>query len=108
MANLFDVVEGWTQELGPFTLKVDGVVQDLTGMTVRLHLRDKSGTVLAFTGTTRVDNAPSTGKAYYTPAATDLTNARSPIDVRWEVVDGAGKVVFFPNGKADQITVYKP
>lgn len=107
MAKLLDVVEGWTQELGPFTLLVNGVAVDLTGMTVLLLLFDNVGNPIAYTGTTRVDATPTTGRVYYTPAASDLSAARGPIDVRWKVTDGAGTVVFFPNAAADQIFVYK-
>lgn len=107
MAKLLDVVEGWTDELGPFTLKADGVAVDLTGLTVALVLTDVYGATVTVAGTTRVDGTPSTGRVYYTPAAGDLRNALQPYKLRWRVTDGAD-VVFFPNAAADTIAVFKP
>lgn len=107
MAKLLDVVEGWTDELGPFTLKADGVAVDLTGMTVALVLTDVLGATVTIAGSTRVDSDPTTGKVYYQPTAADLTNALQPYKLRWRVTDGAD-VVFFPNAAADTIAVFKP
>lgn len=110
MAKLFEVVEGWTQELGPITLKMDGVALDLTGLTVVLALRGNDDQVITIAGSTRVASNQVTekGHVYYTPAAADLTRAKSPINIRWKVTDGAGTIVFFPNAAADQIVVYEP
>jgi hypothetical protein len=108
MAKLLDVVEGWTDELGPFTLKADGTAVDLTGMDVALRLRDKNGKVVSFTGTTRVDDTPTNGKVYYQPATGDLLEGKGPYKLHWQVTDQDGFVVFFPNGAPDEIVVYKP
>lgn len=108
MAKLLEIVEGWTGELGPFTLKADGVAVDLTGMTVALVLKDKDGAAVDTTGDTRVSGTPTSGKVYYAPGAADMTNAASPYTVHWSVTDAFGKVVFFPNGAADTIVVFKP
>lgn len=108
MAKLLEIVEGWTGELGPFTLKADGVAVDLTGMTVALILKDRSGAQVITTGDTRVDGTPSTGQVYYRPDADDMSNALSPYTVHWQVTDGSGYVVFFPNGAADTIVVFRP
>lgn len=105
MSLLCTVTEGWTQELGPFTLLVDGVPLDLTGMTVALILRNVQGRLSTVTGDTRIDAAPTTGKVYYKPDAVDLLAKKGPYTLHWKVTDGAGDVVFFPNGAADTIAV---
>lgn len=108
MAKLLEIVEGWTDELGPFTLKADGTAIDLTGLTVELVLKGRDGVAVTTTGNTRVDDDETTGQVYYQPDADDLTNVGSPYTVHWKVTDGAGDVVFFPNGAADSIVVFKP
>lgn len=114
MASLFDIVEGWTQELGPFVLRVDGTPLPLTGFDVSLVLRPmvggKPGTPVTLGGTTRVDSDQVTnpGAVYYKPAATDMKAKFSPYTIHWKVVDGSGNVVFFPNTSADTINVNTP
>lgn len=108
MAKLLEIVEGWTGELGPFTLKADGVAVDLTGLTVELVLKDRNGTAVTTTGDTRVHGTPTTGQVYYRPDEDDMTNALSPYTVHWKVTDGSGYSVFFPNGAADTLVVFKP
>ena len=60
------------------------------------------------TGDTRVHGTPTTGQVYYRPDAADMTNSLSPYTLHWKVTDGSGYVVFFPNGAADTIVVFKP
>jgi len=45
MKELLELTENWTDELGPFTLKNDGVAVDLAGLIVTLVLRDDLGNV---------------------------------------------------------------
>ena len=108
MAKLLDIVEGWTGELGPFTLKADGTAVDLTGLTVALILRDRSGTAVTTAGDTRVHGTPTSGQVYYRPDAADMTAALSPYSAHWQVTDGSGYVVYFPNAAADTIVVFTP
>jgi hypothetical protein len=106
MAEPVKVVEGWTDELGPFTLLSDGVALDLTGKSVVFHLRDKNGVVVAFTGTTRIDGTPTSGKVYYKPTMTDLLSGKSPYEYHWQVTDGFSNVVFYPSAtNGDKIVV---
>mgnify|MGYP001324403865 CR=1 FL=1 len=105
MATLLTITEGWTQELGPFTLEIDDVAVDLTGWTVALILREKNGTQVA-SPDTRVDNDPTTGDVYWTPDGTEAA-AESPYSLHWQVTDGDGKVVYFPNTMADKVIVVK-
>lgn len=107
MAKLLEIVEGWTEELGPFTLKADGAAVDLSDMTVALILRNRNGQSVTVEGTTRISDTPTDGQVYYTPDGADLLNAKSPYSLRWEVTDGAGRVVFFPNGAPDTISVFR-
>jgi hypothetical protein len=102
--KLLDVVEGWTEELGPFALLADGVAIDPTPYTVTLLLRDRFGAAVTTTSKTRT----ATAGAYFTPAAGDLLAAKSPYHLHWKVVDGSGAVVFFPDAEADRIVVHRP
>src|SRR4051812_29963596 len=110
MAKLFDIVEGWTQELGPFVLSIDGVVQDPTTFDdIQLILR--KGVVGKAGGGELVSVEESalrltSGAVYWTPQDTDLKSANSPYTVHWKVTVG-GRVVFFPSGLADTIEVEK-
>lgn len=114
---LFSIVEGWTQEIGPFTLRINQLAIALTGFTVSLELRDSNGTVVTPGGTVRVaaDQIAEKGHVYYTPVAADFTwitaegTGALPQDYRmhWKVVDGSNKVVYFPNGAADVIAVHR-
>lgn len=108
MAKLLEIVEGWTDELGPFTLKADGAAVDLTGMTEELIVRDRNGALVTLAGTTRISDTPTTGQVYYQPDAADLPNSAQPYSLHWKITDGDGNVVFFPNGAPDTITVFRP
>jgi hypothetical protein len=113
MAELLDITQGWTKQLGPFTLRNDGVPVDLTGLTVRLLLRGKGmPQFIPVSGQIQIDPDQSElgnrGQVYYKPAATDFRWDKSPYACHWEVTDQAGDVVFFPNGEADTIGVAQP
>lgn len=103
--EITDVVEGWTGDLD-YQLKADGVIVNLTGMTVVLVLTDKDGTAVTTTGNITVFDAVN-GKVRYRPDATDLVAAKSPYTMHWKVTDGASRDVFFPNGAADVLKVHK-
>lgn len=107
MPKLFDITEGWTGTLGPFTLRIDGDPLDLTGFTVELVLHDCRGALVNVLGNVTVDADPTTGQVFYTPDAADLNATDSPYTMRWRVTDGANAIIFFPNGAADTLTVAK-
>ena len=110
MSTLLTVVEGWTQELGPFTLKVDDVALALTGYTVSLVIKGRSGSQIS-SPSTRVHGTQSgatTGYVYYTPSDGELVASESPYSMHWKVIDGSSKVVFFPNTAADKMIVVTP
>lgn len=116
---LFEVTEGWTQELGPFTLKAGADVESLaavalTGFTVALILRDDQGTLITVAGTVRIatDQIAEKGNVYFTPDAADFTWRAGgflgqDFQMHWKVIDGAAKVVYFPNGEPDVIRVFR-
>ena len=107
---LLTVTEGWTQELGPFVLKVDGTALALTGYTVSLVIKGRSGSYIA-SPSTRVhatQSGATTGYVYYTPASTDLTSEESPYTLHWKAIDGSSKVIFFPNTAAEKLAVVAP
>lgn len=112
---LLSITEGWTGVLGPFVLRVDGVPLPLTGLTVTMQLRDPAnvGKVGVGTVTPHADQGANPGSLLYAPAAADFlwipgTYGNSQIyKMHWKVVDGASKVVYFPNGEPDEIEVYR-
>lgn len=103
MAAPLEIIEGWTGDLD-FQLKSDGVVVNLSGMTVALILQDSNNAPVSFAGTTVILDA-ATGKVRFSPNAADLVAAKSPYNARWKVTDGASKIVFFPSGTDDIWTV---
>lgn len=116
MSALLEIVEGWTGVLGPFTLRVDGVPLDLTGLTVALKLHNSLGAVVVPGGATTVMNqGTNPGQVTYQPVAGDFTMStgantnpvRQAYQLHWMVTDGAGKVVYFPNGISSEVTVFR-
>lgn len=99
-------VEGWTTPID-YQLKKNGAPFNAAGMTVELILRDKNKVEIAEGGLTAwSDETQSIVR--YTPSATDLTVARSPMRVHWKVTDGAGKVAFFPKGEFEEWVIHQP
>ena len=96
---MLDLVAGWTGAIDA-VLKADDVAVDLSGCAVALILQTVNGTTVTLTGSVTVP-APSTGSVRFSPGAADLVAANSPYAARWKVTDGAGKIVYFPNGRAD-------
>lgn len=112
--TILSLVEGWTGLLGPFTLKVDDVPFALTGFTVTLVLRDGDGNLITTGGTVnQLDQGTLPGQITYSPVATDFVFktgrflAATIYRMHWKVVDGDGKVVFFPNDESVQIEVHR-
>lgn len=111
---LLSVTTGWTQRLGPFTLRVDGIPLSLTGLTVTLVLRRADGTLVSPLGTVTPDpdQVTNPGQISYDPTEDDFVWVEGGATVQyarlhWQVVDGNDKVVSFPNGSADLIAVYQ-
>lgn len=106
MSQLYDVVEGWTGRL-TFQLLADGAALDGTGLTVSaLDLVDAHNHPVQTTGDFGWVTQ-SAGTVYYDPDASDFVAARGPYRLRYQVTDGGSKVVWFPNGKPDEIRVWE-
>lgn len=104
---LTEVVEGWTGAL-PFTLNADGDPVDLSGMTVSIVLKDGLGTTVK-DGSSGVSVTNATGgEVEYAPSSSDFVAAKTPYRVRFRLVDGASKTVYFPNEDEDLIKVNVP
>ena len=112
---LFEVTEGWTEPLGPFTLLADGVPMSLTGKITTIVLRRASGTLVTPGGTVvpDPDQITNPGQLMYLPHANDFiwesnlhTNAQT-YQLHWKVVDGAQKVAYFPSGEPAEVIVHR-
>ena len=110
---IVELTEGWTQEVGPFTLRGDGIPVSLIGLTVTLHLRpwNRAGLYTEVAGDIRVaelTDVLASGQVYYKPDADDISATVGDYAMKWMVVDGAGDKVFFPNAEPDLLRVYLP
>jgi len=112
MSVLFEVVEGWTGVLGPFTLRVNEVPLDLTSYTVELVLRSGDGTLISVAGqVTKLNQVANPGQVTFSPAAGDFVHQTgrytrsTSYQMHWKATDGSGKVVFFPNDDSLEVVV---
>ncbi len=80
---------------------------DLSGLTVELVLKDKTGTAVTTTGDVAIVTAAS-GTVKYTPDSTDLASASSPYTARFKVTYGDGSIRFYPQGAPMTWRVYTP
>lgn len=101
-----DLVEGWSAAI-PFTLKGDNVALDLTGLTVTLVLKDRQGGVVNTAGKVATIT-PSAGTVTFTPVDGDLKASLSPYSARFVLTDTNSKVLYVPNGAADEWKVRVP
>lgn len=113
MALLFTLTEGWTKELGPFTIRLNGAPLDLTGLTVELMLRPLlTETYSTTAGEVRVDTdqvGMGKGQVYWKPDAADIKRAYSPYSVRWKLTDGQGNSIYVPNSTlGDTVEIVLP
>lgn len=115
MATMDELTTGWTGRRS-YTLGeiVNNVFVPLAldpSWTVELLLRGQGETDYVATAgdvTKDADQSANPGKVHVDLDADDLPHAQNPFDARFKVTDSDGKVVFFPNGKADQVFVYRP
>lgn len=99
-----NLVQGWTEQIQD-TLFADGVVQDLTGMTVQLVMYNSGKKPVTLLGDTVIVNA-SEGVVGFNPATTDLL--KGVYSIRWKVTDPSDRVAFFPSGSPEVWTVQLP
>ena len=108
MANpLMSIVEGWTGAL-PFTLQVDQVPADLSGLTVRIVLKTADGVIVKNTTEGVSVTGTTSGQIAYAPSSSSGTlfvAASSPYRVRFSVSDPTPRTVYFPNDEEALIEV---
>lgn len=110
-AVILDIVEGTTARQGPFTLRVDGTPVSLTGLAVTMQLRGLAQTAYVDTAGDTVpdpDQVTNPGQVYWDPDASDLNYLLTDYSMRFKVVDGAGKIAFWPNSEPEIIRVHRP
>lgn len=98
----FFVVQGQTEPIAVQLFR-DNQPVDLSGLpadSVTLVLRRQDGTIVDTTGDVEILQA-ATGKVRYNPGAADFSSAGTYVG-RFRVVDGAGKIGFWPNRGIDQ------
>ncbi len=110
-APLLSLVEGWSGAL-PFTLKADGAPIDLTGLTVRIVLKNASGTTILNTSSgitiTQTSSTGTYGQLSYSPATSSgdlFLAAQTPYRVRFSLTDALNKIVYHPNDEEELIEV---
>ena len=106
-APLVSIVEGWTGAL-PFTLKADGTPIDLTGLTVRIVLKDNTGTIVKNTTAGITVTASTIGQLEYAPASSSgdlFVASRTPYRIRFSLTDATPRTVYHPNDEEELIEV---
>jgi hypothetical protein len=104
-----NLVEGETAPVDATLYDGDGASRTVvngTGLTITLHLRDRTGALVNVTGAVSWVT-PSAGLVRYEPAAEDLKAERSPYKARFKVTDSFSDEAFYPNGEADVWVVRK-
>lgn len=104
-----DLVEGETKPVDVTCYDGEGTTRtaaNLTGLTITLQLRDRTGALVATAGEAAALVAAD-GTVRYSPAATDLKAANSPYAARIKVTDGNNDDAYYPNGEADVWIVRK-
>lgn len=106
---MIDLVSGWTERIR-YELRADGSVVDLTGATVTLLAHDSERNPLTLGGTAGI-SSPEDGEVFFDPLGDDLVATRSPYSpmyVRFQVIDQAGKVSFWPSSDLEKWRVWTP
>lgn len=80
---------------------------DLSGLTVGLLLKDRTGATVTTTGDVTVIT-PASGLVKFSPDSTDLLASLSPYTARFQVTYGDASVRYFPQGPAMQWKVFAP
>jgi hypothetical protein len=101
MTNLFTINDGWTANLDA-QLLVNGAVFDFSGMVVSSVVKTRAGRMVDVVTQWIADTQ---GTVRLLPVNTDFTAEDSPYTLRYKVIDGAGKVAYFPEGDPYTITV---
>jgi len=106
-APLMSIVEGWTGPL-PFTLLGDAVPYDLTGLTVKIVLKQSDGTLVKDTTAGITVTLSTAGQLQYRPSSSSgdlFLAAKTPYRARFQVTDALPNSYYFPNDEEALIEV---
>jgi hypothetical protein len=107
--ELHPTVEGQTEPI-VHQLLSDGVPFPIFGLLITLILQKKDGTAVdTSTKVTILDDGVTpalVGKLQLEPDVADFVKSGSEYYWRWKVVDGDGKIAFWPGGEAARIKVF--
>jgi len=95
--------EGRTKAIDTQLLS-NGLVFDASGFTLAIELRDRTGALITHAGSIGWLN-PAISTVRFTPAAADLTVARSPIGVYYKLTAGSD-VDYAPTGEGDEWIIH--
>jgi hypothetical protein len=112
---LVEISTGWTDTLGPFTLKADGVPADLAGLDIDMYTQIGDGTETLMPGelTILTQSGDTLGQVTYTPATATEFVYVDTLPIRYTLyrvrfrVSQPGREVSFPSGEPDEIKVWK-
>ncbi len=101
-APLFGITAAWTEPLIA-QLLIDDAAFDATGMTITSVVRDRHQALV--TVATAWSTAASS-QASLSPTALTFDADHGPYTLKYRVVDGAGKVAYFPPTEPARIDVW--
>lgn len=107
MATVVELVQGWTSPLDYGLAMGTDTSPDLTGMTVTLRVSTVEGVDLSLGGSVALLTATA-GTVRYTPATDGTDIIKGTYRTRFKVVDGSGRIAYFPSGEPDTWKVYQP
>lgn len=97
------IVEGWSAPMD-FQLMSDGVVQDLSGMSVEGVARNRYEQSVNLTGDVTILDATD-GQVRLIPDTGDFASTDSPYELRFKITDGASQIAYWPSDEAILIQV---
>lgn len=103
----FDLVEGWTAPVD-YQLLAAGVAISFSGMTstqIAMELLDRNDVASTSTGPLSILDSTG-GTVRFLPTSTmDFQERLSPYYLRFLVIDGTGRITYFPNADPEVLTV---
>lgn len=98
------LTDGWTEGISYKLTKrkrnaISASARNLTGHTVAIVAVDKNGNSL-FTRNITIADAIN-GEVLYSPQNGDIVKSNSPMEIKFKVTDGSGKISYHPMGKAE-------
>jgi|SRR6185295_8921543 len=100
----YEITAGWT---GPLEIRLlsnnKTPAGTMAGMTAALILKDKDGNAIDTSGDVSISDSDN-WIVRYSPDPLDLTEGLYRMRVK--VTDSGGKVVYFPSGQWDQLSIW--